>query len=201
MEANKPERNLRFVVGHLMHYESLRLRIVEIEYDISKSQRAKAVSFKGTGHVGQSELRKQPSTGQLGRKSPPPGNYDPRDEIDDDDPWSDGEDDDEAGDDLGLERFPSGTARPPQPPPELIPDADDDDYDDEPESPEEPDQETLEKLLQGEGRTDYVNMYDGVRKCPCHKHHDAPTFEKMWELPPVEGQKEGITRAVAQVYV
>ena len=30
---------------------------------------------------------------------------------------------------------------------------------------------------------------------------DAPTFEKMWELPPNEGQKEGITRAVAQVWV
>lgn len=205
MEANRPERNLRFVVGHLMHYENLRLRIVEMEHDVSKSQRAKAVAFKGTGHV-ESGLRKQPSTGQLGgRKSPPPRDmpYDPNDddEIDDDDPWSGGEDDEEAGDDLGLQRFPSGSTRPPQPPPDLLPDDDDDDdYDDEPESPEEPDQETLEKLLQTQGTTELVNQYDSVRKCPCHKHQDAPTFEKMWELPPKEGQ-EGITRAVAQVYV
>ena len=209
MEAGRSERNLRFVVGHLMHYESLRLRIVEIEHDISKSQRATSVAFKGTGHVGDdSGLRKKPSTGQLGagRKSPPPRDvpieYDPGedDEIDDDDPWSGGEDEEgEAGDDLGLQRFPSGTARPPQPPPDLLPDdGEDDDFDDEPESPEEPDEETLQHLLQTDGSKDLVNMYDGVRKCPCHKHQDAPSFEKMWELP---SDKEGVTRAVAQVWV
>lgn len=206
MEANRPERNLRFVVGHLMHYENLRLRIVEMEHDISKSQRASAVAFKGTGHVGQSGLRKQPSTGQLGgRKSPPPApaDYDPTDEINDDDSLSGSDDLDEDEDDgLGLQRFPSGTARPPQPPPDLLPDEDDDDdYDDDPVSPEEPDQATLEKLLQTQGSTEMVNMYEGVRKCPCHRHKDAPAFEQMWTLPPSEGQKEGVTRAVAQVWV
>jgi hypothetical protein len=209
MEANRPERNLRFVVGHLMHYESLRLRIVEIEHDISKSERAKNVAFKGTGHVNQeSGLRKQPSTGQLGRKSPPPPavpvDYDPHedDEIDDDDPWSGGEGEADDDDGLGLQRFPSGSARPPQPPPDLLPDeGDDDDFDDDPPSPEEPDQETLQQLLQGEGDKKLVTMYDGVRKCPCHKHQDAPSFENMWELPPDQNQKEGVTRAVAQVWV
>ncbi len=205
MEANRPERNLRFVVGHLMHYESLRLRIVEIEHDISRSQRAKAVAFKGTGHV-ESGLRRKPSTGQLGgRRSPPPTTYNPAQdpEIDDDDPWSGGEDEEDEDQSLGLQRFPSGAARPPQPPPDLVQDDDDyDDYDDEPESPEEPDQATLEEILKTEGRTDYVNMYDGVRKCPCHKHQDAPMFEKMWELPQSEKDaKDGVTRAVAQVFV
>ena len=200
MAASEPNRNLRFVVGHLMHYEALRLRIVEIEHDVSKSDRASAVAFKGTGHV-----QKKPSTGQLGRKSPPPppANYDPEedDEIDDDDPWSGGDDDEEPGDDLGLQRFPSGSARPPQPPPDLLPDEGDEDEDDEPLSPEEPDQETLERVMKGDGEPDYAKMYDGIRKCPCHKHQDAPTFEKFWELPPSEGQKEGVTRAVAQVWV
>lgn len=206
MEASAPDRNLRFVVGHLMHYENLRLRIVEMEHAVDMSSRASAVKFRGTGAADGLEVRKKPSTGQLGgRKSPPPPTraYDPYDDddIEDDDPWSGGEDDDgEAGDDLGLQRFPSGSARPPQPPPDLVPDeeADDDDDDEEPISPEEPDQETLEKILQTEGSADLANLYDGVRKCPCHKHQDAPAFEKMWELPT---KKEGVTRAVAQVFV
>ena len=203
MEASAPDRNLRFVVGHLMHYENLRLRIVEMEHAVDMSSRASAVKFQGTGNYNGDNLglQKKPSTGQLGgRKSPPPPAQD-YDSDSDDDPWSGGEDDDghEAGDDLGLQRFPSGTARPPQPPPDLVPDEDADDYDDddEPVSPEEPDQETLEQLLKTQGSTDLANLYDGVRKCPCHKHQDAPSFEKMWELP---SNKEGVTRAVAQVW-
>ena len=209
MAASEPDRNLRFVVGHLMHYESVRLRIVEIEHDISTSQRG-AVSFQGTGHVNQTcdrQVQKKPSTGQLGRKSPPPQRveYDPEDDddddVEDDDPWSGGEDaDGEPGDDLGLTRFPSGTARPPQPPPDLLPDDSDEDEDDEPVSPEEPDRETLERAMQGEGSKDFANLYDAVRKCPCHKHQDAPSFENFWELPAAEGGKEGVTRAVAQVW-
>jgi len=205
MEASAPDRNLRFVVGHLMHYENLRLRIVEMEHAVDKSSRATDVQFQGTGHYGTDGLqpKKKPSTGQLGgRKSPPPPTkaYDPYedDEIDDDDPWSGGDDDEEeAGDDLGLQRFPSGTARPPQPPPDLVPDEDaSDDEDDEPVSPEEPDQETLERLLQTEGSTEMADLYNGVQKCPCHKHPDAPSFEKVWELP---SKKDGVTWAVAQV--
>ena len=206
MAASEPDRNLRFVVGHLMHYEALRLRIVEIEHDVSKSERASAVQFRGTGHVSDSRLQKKPSTGQLGgRKSPPPNqivNDDPEDDDDEDsDPWSGGEDED-AGDDLGLERFPSGSAAPPRPPPDLMPDVDNDDDDfDEPESPDEPDQATLEAAIAGDGNTDLANLYNGIRKCPCHKHQEAPTFEKFWELPAAEGQKEGVTRALAQVWV
>ena len=211
MEASRPERNLRFVVGHLMHYEDVRLRIVEIEHDISMSQRASAVKFKGTGHVSTAEtleVTKKPSTGQLGgRKSPPPPpvEYDPYedDEVDDEDPWSGG-DEDEGEEDLGLQRFPSGSARPPRqprPPPELLPDDSDEEDDDEPISPEDVDQETLEELMKTGGNKDLAKMYDGIRKCPCHKHQDAPTFENMWELPKDQQSKEGYTRAVAQVWV
>jgi hypothetical protein len=215
LEASRPDRNLRFVVGHLMHYESLRLRIVEIEHDISRSQRAKAVQFRGTGDVQGQGLRHKPSTGQLGRKSPPPpatpvdaDDDDREDDDEDDDSDADDdydinpedmlEDDDDAG--LGLTRFPSGSARPPQPPPDLEPDEGDEvDEDDEPISPEEPDQATLELALKGHGSDSLASMYEGVRKCPCHRNPDAPKFERMWELPAQEGQREGITRAVAAV--
>ena len=196
MEASRPERNLRFVVGHLMHYENLRLRIVEIEHDISKRESA-SVAFKGTGHV--DRLQKKPSTGQLGRRSPPPPAAPDDDDEEDSDPYSGGSDDE--GEDLGPTRFPSGASRPPRPPqpPELV-DDDDDDDDDELESPEEPDQATLEELLKTQGSKDLANMYEGVKKCPCHRKTDKPSFEQMWELPRKEGQKEGFTRAVAQVW-
>lgn len=211
MEADRPERNLRFVVGHLMHYESLRLRIVEIEHDISKNERAKAVAFKGTGHVSKPEtgLRKISSSGQLaGRRSPPPpADYvygdeenDDNDE-DDDDPWSGGDDEDEDEESLGLQRFPSGSSRPPRPAPGLLPDEEGDDDDDpEPISPEEPDQATLEAIIKGAGNTDMANMYNGMTKCVCHKKQDAPQFENFWELPVKDGA-EGRTRAIAQVRV
>lgn len=205
--ASRPDRNLRFVVGHLMHYESLRLRIVEIEHDISRSKRATSVTFQGTSHVDY-HLQHKPSTGQLGRKSPPPSPP----SYEDDDTDSDDEDDiyfdDEAEDRLSLERFPSAAARPPQPPPEPILteppelESDDGEYsdEDEPLSPEELSQEELERTIKGEGNELLSTEYEAVRKCACHGRTDAPSFDRMWELPSDRANaKEGIMRAVARV--
>ncbi|KAK4960479.1 hypothetical protein LTR10_003375 [Elasticomyces elasticus] len=208
LEAGRPDRNLRFVVGHLMHYENLRLRIVQIEHDISSSQRASSnLAFKGTGHVGKGTgggLRHKPSTGQLGRRSPPPQkveyeNEDEDEDSDEDDDMLIGMDDDEE-EGLGLQRFPSGTARPP---PELMPDDEDDD-DEEPNSPEEPSQEALEQAMKGEGSTELGGLYEGVRRCPCHGHTAAPKLGRMWELPGQESSgtgKNGVKWAVAEVGV
>ncbi|CAK1359497.1 hypothetical protein CB0940_05694 [Cercospora beticola] len=208
LAASRPDRNLRFVVGHLMHYESLRLRIVEIEHDISKSSRSSSVAFKGTGHVDH-HLQHKPSTGQLGRRSPPP----PAQTYDDDTDSDEDEDmafDDEADDGLSLERFPSAAAQeprqPPQPtrtdpePPELEPDDEDYSDDEEPRSPEEPSPEDLQRAVKGEGNELYATYYEGVRKCVCHGNTDAPSFDRMWELPPDQSSaREGVTRAVAHV--
>ncbi|KXS93905.1 hypothetical protein AC578_2249 [Pseudocercospora eumusae] len=206
--ASTPDRNLRFVVGHLMHYESLRLRIVEIEHDISKSKPTSSLAFKGTGHVDH-RLQRKPSTGQLGRKSPPPP---PPPQEHDYDTDSDDEDDmdfdDEAEDGLSLERFPSAAAKPashPEPsatePPEL--EYDDEDYsddDEEPRSPEEPTQDELQKTIKGEGNELLATEYEAVRKCICHGKTDAPSFDRMWELQSDQTHaKEGVTRAVARV--
>ena len=107
-------------------------------------------------------------------------------------------DDDDDDEGLGLTRFPSGTARPPQPPPALEPDdMDDDDYDDdddvdeEPVSPEEPDQATLERTVKGESDETYTKLYEGVRRCPCHGKSDAPQIDRVWQLPDA---KDGKTR-------
>ncbi|EMC99949.1 hypothetical protein BAUCODRAFT_356775 [Baudoinia panamericana UAMH 10762] len=209
MEVNRPERNLRFVVGHLMHYEHLRLRIVEIEHDISKSERASAVAFHGTGHVADHRLQHKPSTGQLGgKKSPPPPAADFEDEDDDeeDDDDDDHEFDDEVEgieEDLGLTRFPSATANPPRAPPDLVPDyADDEDEDeDEPTSPEEPDRATLEHAMKGESNENLAKYYASTRSCPCHGKTDAPALGRVWELPKSEKRphREGVTIAVAEV--
>ncbi|EME77655.1 uncharacterized protein MYCFIDRAFT_212528 [Pseudocercospora fijiensis CIRAD86] len=204
--ASRPDRNLRFVVGHLMHYESLRLRIVEIEHHISKSNRTSSVAFKGTGHVDH-RLQHKPSTGQLGRTSPPPPpqQYDYDTDSDDED---DVDLDDEADDGLSLERFPSAAAKPashaepsPTEPPEL--ESDDEDYSDdeeEPRSPEQPTQDELQRTIKGHGNELLATEYEAVRKCACHGKTDAPSFDRMWELPSDQANaKERVTRAVARV--
>lgn len=201
MAAGRSNRDLRFVVGHLMHYESLRLRIVEIEHDIGKGHRAKAVQSRRTGHVEGQPLRHKPSNGHLGTRSPPSsaisddgGNDGGHDDSDD----SEGvEDVDGEDDSLGLRRF---SASGPKPPALYDDDLDEaDDEDDDLVSPEESDQATLERTLKSPADDKLTNAYDGVRKCPCHGHTDAPAFEQMWELPHEQGDKDGVTRAIAQV--
>ena len=206
MAASAKERDLRFVVGHLMHYESLRLRIVEIEHDISKSDRARAVQFQGTG-----ELRKKPSSGQLGRRSPPPppqsslldNNHIPGLDDEDEDELSDSASDDvdldsDDDDDLSLTRFPSGSAR--QPPLEADEGDEVDEYADEPVSPEEPDQASIEQAIKGESNELLASYYNRTRKCSCHgKTAVAESFGRVWELPPGESDKMGVTRVVAEV--
>ncbi|KAI7153147.1 hypothetical protein KC349_g8558 [Hortaea werneckii] len=212
IEASRPDRNLRFVVGHLMHYESLRLRIVEIEHDISRDQRAKAVQFQERMSAGQqkasegeSRLRSQPSTGDLRnqqhlRKSPPPPQSSAAQDDEDDDLPDDllAHDDDEE-EDLGLQRFPSGSARPPQPPPDLEPDDDEDEDEDDydPPSPEEPSEAALHFAMRNQPNEQLAKSYRQVRGCPCHRSQ-APAIDRLWELRD-EKAAEGRTRAVVEV--
>ncbi|KAI7319533.1 hypothetical protein KC315_g9709 [Hortaea werneckii] len=212
IEASRPDRNLRFVVGHLMHYESLRLRIVEIEHDISRDQRAKAVQFQErmSGQSGGegSRLRSQPSTGDLRKQQPlrnspppPPSSTAPDDEDDDDDLPDDLLADDEEEEGLGLQRFPSGSARPPQPPPDLEPDEEDDEDEEDddygPPSPEEPSEAALQFAMRNQPNEQLAKSYSQVRGCPCH-HSQAPAIDRLWELRD-EKAAEGRTRAVVEV--
>lgn len=157
IEANRPDRNLRFVVGHLMHYESLRLRIEAIEQDMSpvERRRAKGIRFNRE-EVEERRSRALTSSKLSGFVSTTGQHYEYIDDAaadEHDDAASEGsgsefeedeyvEDDDQeiAFDDYGedmselsLSRFPSGSSRPPRTPdlfdhePELVPD-DHDDY-------------------------------------------------------------------------
>lgn len=182
MEASRPDRKLRFVVGHLMHYESMRLRIVEIEHDISRSRRN---SIQGTAHH---QFQHRSATNPV---TAPSSIYD-----DLDDEYEDEEED--AG--LSLQRFPSGSSRPPDMIPDDEEEDDEDEEYDEPVSPDEPDSATLEKCVKAEANETYASMYEAVRKCKCHDKSDAPTFDRMWDLPPDQrGNRKGVTRAVAHV--
>lgn len=174
-----------------MHYESLRLRIVEIEHDKYEERRIQQANIDHT-------LQHKPSSGQL-RQPPPSSHIDDLPELDEHDDLVYDED---AGDDLSLSRFPSNASKP-HPPDLESDDSSDDDYDEDfliDYSPGTPDHDALERAVKGKENDLVASMYESVRRCSCHDEDDAPAFERMWELPDDEVHaKEGVTRAVGQV--
>lgn len=192
IEASRPDRNLRFVVGHLMHYESLRLRIVEIEHDIHEDRRAQQAHIDHT-------LQHKPSTSNL-REVSSSSQQEYLEELPETDDFDDLDED--AGDDLSLARFPSGASRP-QPPELESDDSSDDDFDEDfliDYSHGSPDHEALGRAVKGKENPLVADMYENVRGCSCHDEDDAPAFERMWDLPNDEAHtKEGVTRAIGQL--
>ncbi len=195
LAADRPDRDLRFLVGHAMHMDSLMLRIIQIEESIDKPPHTTAVKFKGTGRVDSSHdtSRKSP----LARKSPPPvadgSDSDSEEYLDDLE---------EDGDGLGLTRFPSNTAeahRSPGPEPQLVPsDGDSSSEEDENDWPAH-DPEFLRDVMSKNANGDepLADMYNNIKNCRCHQG-DAPEIGKMWELPT---EKEGVRMAVAEITV
>jgi hypothetical protein len=187
LAVSRPDRDLRFLVGHAMLLDDLNLRIIEIEDSIDQSKQASAVKFKGT--LGTPSTRNVP-TGRPAGRSPPPRAAE--DESDSDegaglDEYDDGEED------LGLTRFASASAAPPrQPsnPPELVP------SDDDGSSDEEWDEATIRDLIDRnkQGDESLLGLYHDVNSCPCHKS-DAPAIERIWEI----SEETGRRIAVAEI--
>lgn len=208
MAASRPDRNLRFVVGHLMHFQALRVRIVEIEHDMTKRSLSSTNPSNRNGHVDY-HIQHKPSS--IGQHSPPPS----PETYDEDEAESDEDDiafDDEADDGLSLARFPSAASQglhpqsqPPRvelEPPELEPDEEDYSDEEEPRIPEEPTctPQELQRAVEGESNERYTSYYEGVRKCVCHGQTNSPSFDRMWDLPPDQADaREGVTRAVARI--
>jgi hypothetical protein len=196
LSVDRPDRNLRFVVGHAMHLDSLMLRIVEIEESVQQPQHASAVKFRGTPASGSTgALPRLPRT--MAKRSPPPR----AEELDSDEDEDEDEDVEDDGDeeDLGLTRFPSGSAAPPrhaQHTPQLIPsDGDsssssDDDDDGDGDGLAGRDPESFRDIINGNSNGDQflAELYNDVKNCPCHKS-DAPKIERAWEIPGEEGGK------------
>lgn len=193
--VDRPDRNLRFMVGHAMHLDSLMLRIVEIEDSIDKSQHSSAVKFKGTG-VGGND--RSATNSRTVKKSPPPATADHDTESDEDEYPEDVDESEETG--LSLTRFPSGAAAPPRHPesePQLIPSDGDSDSDEDLEDILNRDPDSLREIINNNSSGDQflAELYNDVKKCSCHKT-DAPSVERMWELPE---QKTGVRTMVAEV--
>ncbi|RDI82735.1 hypothetical protein Vi05172_g7291 [Venturia inaequalis] len=214
LAADRPDRDLRFLVGHAMHLDSLMLRIIEIEENVEPPLNASGgLSFKGVAHASSS---KSPLSDSKSRRSPPPPKS-AEDESSDDDDDDDGGDDDggigkyeeEAemgGGELSLSRFPSGSARPPPqrdiasaPGPEL---SDGDESSSSSSSDEGEytwDPSVLRDLVRTDSDEGLKKVYRDVSSCPCHKG-EGPVVERMWEvLGGMEGGKEGVRYAVAEL--
>ena len=194
LAATRPDRDLRFLLGHALTLDSITLRLLEIDREtstIAQPRHASSVKFQAAGNG--STVR---------RRSPPPSRLA---EIDASDEEEDEEDDlssDDDQDELALMRFPSGSERAPEEVPGLVEEDGSSDEEEGPRSPEGLDEEFLRGVTSGEGDGELMDMYAKVKKCPCHGHHvDAPELGRIWELPPKTGEEraDGVRIAVAEV--
>jgi hypothetical protein len=193
MAADKPDRNLRFILGHAFTLDKIRLQIAQIEEDSSDDEnevptegRERRVSFRGNSPRPAAADRK---------RSPPPDQFAHLKDTDSDSSEEEEELEDEEEDSgLSLRRFESGSARPPQ----MVDDDGSSSEEDEPRSPPPLTEEELKTLTGGESNTDLAEAYNHVVGCPCHGHVDAPKVEKMWEVPQKQGYQGGRV-AVVQV--
>jgi hypothetical protein len=196
MAVSRPDRNWRFIVGHAVTLDNVMLRIVQMEEAIEKAPQASDVRFKGAAGVPKPSPLSQQSN-QRQTKSPPPP---PRPESDSEEE----EDEDileyceETQEDLGLMRFPSGSARPPQPP-DLVP-SDDSSSDEEDELTVMLQGMDLTKLKSvGKENEEMAGVYNSIQKCPCHQS-EAPPIENFWELPGKE-RGDGVRTGVVEIRV
>jgi hypothetical protein len=205
MAADKPDRNLRFILGHAFTFDKLMCRIVEIEneresmpkHDDHVLSTERRVSFKDNSDRPTGPLRQEakPPTKKGARApSPPP---DPNvahttdDESDSDDHAL--EDDEDADDpSLSLSRTVSASARPP---PNLVPsDGDSSDEDEEAISPPPvPSGAVLETIMEEEEDEMLAGLYEDIRKCGCQNDvgKKAPPIVKVWEIPQQATEKRG----------
>ena len=126
----------------------------------------------------------------------------------DSDSYSDDDYDDDEEEDTGLQRFASAAAqapRQPSPPAEHVPDLEEDEGDEEdeiePVSPPSLPEENVRDAMAGSLDDASMDLYNGIKRCPCHHHHNkVPQAEKMWEvktggIAEAEGRRFAVMRA------
>ncbi|OCK77799.1 hypothetical protein K432DRAFT_384363 [Lepidopterella palustris CBS 459.81] len=214
LAVSRPDRDLRFIVGHAMHLDSLMLRMVEIEESIEQSEQSTAIKFKGTGNVciGDSHQPSTLGTQKTRAHSPPPPPM-KADSDSDGEQEEDGEEEEDSvdgeGEDLGLMRFPSGTARPPQPPPLEYWDgsSSSSDQDEDEDGDEDGDEETLlnldpvvlKSITKEKGNEELASLYNSIKNCPCQKGK-VPDIGNFWEVPDQSNGENGHGRtAVVEI--
>ena len=201
LAANRPDRNLRFILGHAVTLDSLMLRIVEIE---EKQHHTEAVPNEQddptTSAVTFDCTASQPSNKRKGGRhpSPPPDAALAHNDRSDSDSDEYAFDDDDADDEpsLGLTRFTSASAQPPR---MIDPESDSDE--DEPKSPPQmPSESELRTIIEEESDGMMADLYESVRKCTCHDQK-APPISAMWEVPQPEGEQNENMRRTAVISV
>lgn len=190
--ADRPDRNLRFILGHAFTLDKIRLQLALIEEaedldedededkadrDIPTVPSPSVVSFPQSANRPVATKR---------RRSPPPKDHAPE-------TASDEEDVEEDEEDLRLERFGSAAGLPPR----MIDDHGSDEEDEPPSPPSTPSKDELKVLTKSEANEGLADMYHRVAGCPCHGR-EAPAAEKVWEVPQTL-EKEGPRLAVMQV--
>ncbi len=118
------------------------------------------------------------------------------------------DDEEEEEEDTGLQRFASAAAqapRQPSPPSEHVPDLEEDEGDEEDEiepiSPPSLPEENVRDAMAGSLDDASMDLYNGIKRCPCHHHHNkVPQAEKMWEvktggIAEAEGRRFAVMRA------
>jgi hypothetical protein len=191
LAADRPDRNLRFILGHAFTLDKIRLQIARIEEDADSDEDEEEADR---------DIPTPPSPGVVSfprsanrpvaftrRKSPPPENH-AQDISSDEDV-----EEEEEEEDLRLERFGSAAGLPPR----MIDDEGSDEEDEPPSPPGTPSKQELKVLTEGDANPGLTDMYQRVAGCPCHGH-EAPAAEKVWDIPQTM-EKEGPRLAVVQV--
>ena len=214
MAADRPDRDLRFILGHAFTLDKLMLRVVEIESgssssddeDTSPTDDFSAPTCKGSGHehkrrvsFNNDNVRPHNLASNTRAKSPPPNEearLDDGDGTSSDEDYAEDDEEEEGDDGLGLRRFASAATQPPR----MIEDEEGSSSDeDEPKSPPPISEAELREITVGKVDEGLVDLYQGIKRCPCHGHHESgPTIEKAWEVPQNEGF-QGKRMAVVQV--
>jgi hypothetical protein len=190
LAADRPDRNLRFILGHAFTLNNLRFRIAEIEEEEEAEDIISQPTPEEQRRVTFSGKTKPGNIGVEGRRSPPPPPQ-LEDDLEDDDNI---EEDDEEDDGLGLQRFGSAAAQPPRIAGEERSSSDEDEEGTEPSIFSE---DQLKSITETGGNEELKDAYKRMHKCPCHGGN-GPAVENLWEVPAAEG-KLGPRRAVVQV--
>jgi hypothetical protein len=213
--VDKPDRNLRFILGHAFTFDKLMCRIIEIENEresvpkhddhVSTERR---VSFKDNSDRPTGPLRQEVKPPTKRAPSPPPDpNVAHTNDSGDSDDYAFEDDEDADDPSLSLSRTISASARPP---PNLVPsDGDSSDEDEELITPPPvPSDAVLETIMEEEEDEILAGLYEGIRKCGCQNDvgKKAPPVAKVWEVPQQATEKRGkgvkqIRMAVVQIQV
>jgi hypothetical protein len=192
--ADRPDRNLRFILGHAFTLDNLRLQIAQIEQamdlESESDEELDIPSAPSPGVVSFPKSTNRPVTSTQRRRSPSPERLG---DLSDSDSSQEEDDDDEAAEGLRLERFGSAAGIPPR----MIDDEGSDEEDELTSPPGTPSQDELRQLTQGGGNDQLADMYHSVADCPCQKH-SLPTIEKMWDIPQ-NPEKDAPRLAIVQV--